>query len=42
MENNLQKLYCDCFLKCTNFKDDLTNYRCLFCYENYKKSLIKT
>ena len=27
--------YCDCFLECTNFKDDLTEYK----YPCYKKKL---
>ena len=28
---------CKCFLKYTNFKDDLIEYKCLFC--NYQKKL---
>ena len=23
--------YCDCFLEYTNFKDDLIEYKCLYC-----------
>ena len=26
---------CDCFLEYTNFKDDLVEYKCLCCNENY-------
>ena len=26
---------CDCFLKYTNFKDDLIGYKCLCCNKNY-------
>ena len=26
---------CDCFLKYTNFKDDLIEYKCLCCNKNY-------
>ena len=26
----------DCFLEYTNFKDDLVEYKCLCCNENYK------
>ena len=33
---------CDCFLECTNFKDDLIEYKCLCCNKNYKKRLMKT
>ena len=29
--------YCDCFLEYTNVKDDLIEYKCLFCNDNYKK-----
>ena len=28
--------YCDCFLEYTNFKDDLTEYKCLCCDKNYE------
>ena len=32
--------YCDCFLEHTNFKDDLIEYKCLFCCnKNYKHNL---
>ena len=34
--------YCDRFLEYTNFEDDLIEYKCLCCNENYKKSLMKT
>ena len=27
--------YCDCFLEYTNFKDDLIEYKCLYCKKNY-------
>ena len=33
---------CDCFLEYTNFKDDLKEYKCLCCKENFKKTLMKT
>ena len=33
---------CDCFLEYKNFKDDLTEYKFLFCNKNYQRSLIKT
>ena len=29
--------YCDCFLKYENFKDDLIEYKCLFCKKNCKR-----
>ena len=29
--------YCDCFLEYTNFKDDLIEYKCLFCNKNYQQ-----
>ena len=29
--------YCDCFLKYTNFKDDLTEYNCLCCNKHYQQ-----
>ena len=29
--------YCDCFLEYTNFKDDLTEYKCLLCYKNCQR-----
>ena len=28
--------YCDCFLEYINFKDDLTEYKCLCCNKNYQ------
>ena len=28
---------CDCFLECTNFKDDLIEYKCLCCNKNYQR-----
>ena len=28
--------YCDCFLECTNFKDVLIEYKCLYCNKNYQ------
>ena len=27
--------YCNCFLECINFKDDLIEYKCLCCNKNY-------
>ena len=27
--------YCDCFLECANFKDDLIEYKCLICNKIY-------
>ena len=27
---------CDCFLECTNVKDDLIEYKCLCCNKNYQ------
>ena len=30
---------CDCFLKYTNFKDDLKEYKCLSCNKNYQKKV---
>ena len=29
--------YCNCFLECTNFKDDLIEYKCLCCSKNYQQ-----
>ena len=29
--------HCDCFLKYTNFKDDLIKSKCLSCYESRRK-----
>ena len=29
--------YCDCFLEYTNFKDDVIEYKCLRCNNNYKQ-----
>ena len=31
--------YCNCFLEYTNFKDDLTEYKCLCCNKNYDQKL---
>ena len=31
--------YCDCFLECINFKDDLIKYKCLCCNNNYEQKL---
>ena len=31
--------YCDCFLECTNFKDVLIEYKCLYCNRNYHHKL---
>ena len=28
--------YCDWFLKCTNFKDDFIEYKCLWCIKKYQ------
>ena len=28
--------FCDCFLECTNFKDDLIEYKCSCCNKNYQ------
>ena len=28
--------YCNCYLECTNFKDDLIEYRFLCCNKNYQ------
>ena len=28
--------YCDCILEYTNFKDDLIEYKCLCCNQNYQ------
>ena len=33
--------YCDCFLEYTNFKDDLIEYKCLYCNRNYQKNFDK-
>ena len=30
---------CDCFLECPDFKDDLTESKCLFCSKNYQKKV---
>ena len=27
-------MYCSCFLECTNIKDDLKEYKCLYCNKN--------
>ena len=29
--------YCNCFLKYTNFKDDLIEYKCLSCNKSYQR-----
>ena len=29
--------FCDCFLELINFKDDLIEYRCLFCNKDYQQ-----
>ena len=29
--------YCDCFLKYTNFKDNLIEYKCLSCNKRYRR-----
>ena len=29
----------DCSLEYTNFKDDLTEYKCLYCNKNYQKEI---
>ena len=34
----IRNKYCDCFLEYINFKDDLIEYKCLFCIN---KSLMK-
>ena len=34
--------YCDCFLECKNFKDDLLEYKCLSYKKIINKSLIKS
>ena len=28
---------CNCFLECTNFKDDLIEYKCFYCNKNYQQ-----
>ena len=33
--NGMKCKYCDCFLECTNFKDDLIEYKCLNCNKIY-------
>ena len=33
--------YCNCFLKYTNFKDDLTEYKCLCCNKKYQHEFHK-
>ena len=30
--------YCDCFLEHLNFKDDLTEYKCLCCNKSYQQN----
>ena len=29
--------YCNCFLECTDFKDDLIKYKCLCCNKSYQQ-----
>ena len=29
--------YCDCFIQYTNFKDDLIEYKCLYCNKTYQQ-----
>ena len=33
--------YCNCFLEYTNFKDDLTEYKCLCYNKNYQRKFDK-
>ena len=33
--------YCDCFLEYSNFKDDLIEYKCLYCNKNYQQKFDK-
>ena len=33
--------YCDSFLECTNFKDDLTEYKCMCCNKKYQQKRLK-
>ena len=33
---------CNCFLEFTNFKDDVTEYKCLCHSRNYQQSLVKS
>ena len=33
--------YCNCFLECTSFKDDLKEYKCLCCRKNYQHEFDK-
>ena len=32
---------CDCFLEYINFKDDLIEYKCLFCNKNFKRKFFE-
>ena len=32
---------CECFLECVNIKDDLIEYKCLYCNKNYQKRMVK-
>ena len=34
--------YCDCFLEYANFKDDLIEYKCLYCNKCYQRELGKS
>ena len=31
--------HCNCFLDYTNFNDDLTDYKCLYCNKSYNQKL---
>ena len=33
----LKLKYCDCFLEYTNFKNDLIEYKCVYCSKNYQR-----
>ena len=33
--------YCNCFLEYTSFKDDLIEYKCLFCNKHYQRKFDK-
>ena len=34
----IKYMYCDCFLEYTYFKDDLIEYKCLCCNNNYQQT----
>ena len=34
----IQYKYSDCFLRYTNFEDDLVEYKCLCCNKNYQQN----